>query len=144
MRVLFVGTPDFAVCSLENIIKSKHDVVGVITAPDKPKGRGMKMTMPEVKEYAISKNIPIFQPEKIKNNPKFIDEIKALNADIATVVVYGKILPKEFLDLFELGCINVHPSLLPKYRGAAPIQWAIINGDEKTGVCIMYLDERYG
>ena len=114
---------------------------GVITAPDKPKGRGMKMAMSDVKGYAISKNIPIFQPQKIRNNPEFIDEIKKLNADIAVVVVYGKILPKEFLDLFKLGVINVHPSLLPKYRGSAPIQWAIINGDEKTGVCIMYLDE---
>ena len=117
---------------------------GIVTAPDKPKGRGMKMAMPEVKEYAISKNIPIFQPQKIKNNPEFINQIKELNADICIVVVYGKILPKEFLDLFEFGTINVHPSLLPKYRGAAPIQWAIINGDEKTGVCIMYLDERNG
>lgn len=113
---------------------------GVITAPDKPKGRGMKMAMSEVKEYALEKNIPIFQPEKIRKNPEFIEEIKALNADIACVVVYGKILPKEFLDLFKFGCINVHPSLLPKYRGAAPIQWAIINGDEKTGICTMYLD----
>lgn len=113
---------------------------GVITAPDKPKGRGMKMAMSEVKEYALGKNLPIFQPEKIRKNPEFIEQIKALNADIACVVVYGKILPKEFLDLFKFGCINVHPSLLPKYRGAAPIQWAIINGDKKTGVCTMYLD----
>lgn len=98
------------------------------------------MAMSEVKEYALEKNLKIFQPEKIRKNPEFIEEIKALNADIACVVVYGKILPKEFLDLFKYGCINVHPSLLPKYRGAAPIQWAIINGDEKTGVCTMYLD----
>ena len=102
------------------------------------------MSMSEVKEYAISKNIPVFQPQKIKNNSEFIDEIKKLKADIAVVVVYGKILPKEFLNLFKFGVVNVHPSLLPKYRGAAPIQWAIINGDEKTGVCIMYLDERNG
>lgn len=113
---------------------------GVITAPDKPKGRGMKLAMSEVKEYSLEKNIPIFQPEKIRNNPDFIEEIRNLHADIGVVVVYGKILPKEFLDLFEYGCINVHPSLLPKYRGAAPIQWAIINGDQKTGVCTMYLD----
>lgn len=98
------------------------------------------MAMSEVKEYALEKNLKIFQPEKIRKNLEFIEEIKALNADIACVVVYGKILPKEFLDLFKYGCINVHPSLLPKYRGAAPIQWAIINGDEKTGVCTMYLD----
>lgn len=140
MRVLFVGTPDFARDSLKEVISAGHEVVGVVTAPDKPKGRGMKMAMSEVKEYALEKNIPVFQPEKIRKNPEFIEQIKKLNADIACVVVYGKILPKEFLDLFKNGCINVHPSLLPKYRGAAPIQWAIINGDEKTGVCTMYLD----
>lgn len=140
MRVLFVGTPDFAKESLEAVIKAGFEVVGVVTAPDKPKGRGMKMAMSDVKKYALENNLKVFQPEKIRKNPEFIEEIKALNADIACVVVYGKILPKEFLDLFKFGCINVHPSLLPKYRGAAPIQWAIINGDEKTGVCTMYLD----
>ena len=113
---------------------------GVVTAPDKPKGRGMNLSESDVKKYAKSKNIKIFQPEKIRKNPEFIEEIRALNADIACVVVYGKILPKSFLDLFPEGCVNVHPSLLPKYRGAAPIQWAIINGDKKTGVCTMYLD----
>lgn len=140
MRVLFVGTPDFAKESLEALIKDGQEIVGVITAPDKPKGRGMKMAMSEVKEFALKNNLKIFQPNKIKNNPEFIEEIKALNADIACVVVYGKLLPKEFLDLFKYGVVNVHPSLLPKYRGAAPIQWAIINGDDKTGVCTMYLD----
>lgn len=140
MRVLFVGTPDFALESLEAVINAGHEVVAVVTAPDKPKGRGMKMAMSEVKTYAIANNIPVFQPEKIRKNPEFIDEIRALNADIACVVVYGKILPKEFLDSFKHGCINVHPSLLPKYRGATPIQSAIINGDEITGVCTMYLD----
>jgi methionyl-tRNA formyltransferase len=140
LKILFVGTPDFAVVSLDSIVKAGHEIVGVITAPDKPKGRGMKLAMSEVKEYSLEKNIPIFQPEKIRNNPDFIEEIRNLHADIGVVVVYGKILPKEFLDLFEYGCINVHPSLLPKYRGAAPIQWAIINGDQKTGVCTMYLD----
>ncbi len=140
MKILFVGTPDFAVVSLDSIVKAGHEIVGVITATDKPKGRVMKLAMREVKEYSVEKNIPIFQPEKIRNNPDFIEEIRNLHADIGVVVVYGKILPKEFLDLFEYGCINVHPSLLPKYRGAAPIQWAIINGDQKTGVCTMYLD----
>ena len=100
----------------------------------------MNLAESDVKKYAISKNIKVFQPEKIRKNPNFIKEIEDLNADIACVVVYGKILPKSFLDLFPKGCINVHPSLLPKYRGAAPIQWAIINGDKKTGVCTMYLD----
>ena len=140
MRVLFVGTPDFALESLEAIIDAGHDICGVVTAPDKPKGRGMKMAMSEVKEYAIAHNIPVYQPEKIRKNIDFLNEIKALNADIACVVVYGKLLPKAFLDLFEYGCINAHPSLLPKYRGSAPIQWAIINGDKKTGVCTMCLD----
>ena len=100
----------------------------------------MNLAESDVKNYANSKNIKVFQPEKIRKNPEFIEEIKSLNADIACVVVYGKILPKDFLELFPKGCINVHPSLLPKYRGAAPIQWAIINGDKKTGVCTMYLD----
>ena len=141
MKILFVGTPDFAVVSLKKLIEEgSHEIVGVITAPDKPKGRGMAMTESDVKIYAKSQNIKVFEPEKIRKNPEFIEEIKALNADIACVVVYGKILPKEFLDLFPNGCINVHPSLLPKYRGAAPIQWAIMNGDKKTGVCTMYLD----
>ncbi len=98
------------------------------------------MAQSDVKLFASSKNIKVFQPEKIRKNPEFIEEIRALKADIACVVVYGQILPKSFLDLFPKGCINVHPSLLPKYRGAAPIQWAIINGDKKTGVCTMYLD----
>lgn len=140
MRVLFVGTPDFARESLQAIEKAGHEICGVITAPDKPKGRGMQMAISEVKEYALSKGYKIFQPEKIRKNPEFIEEIKSLNADIACVVVYGKILPLSFLEIFKHGCINVHPSLLPKYRGSAPIQWAIINGDEKTGVCTMYLD----
>lgn len=141
MRIVFVGTPDFAVVSLKAIIEDgKHEIVGVITAEDKPKGRGMAMAQSEVKQYAQAKGIPVFQPEKIRKNPEFIEEIKALNADIACVVVYGQILPKSFLEIFPKGCINVHPSLLPKYRGAAPIQWAIINGDKETGVCTMYLD----
>jgi len=140
MKVLFVGTPDFALESLKAIIDAGHEIVGVVTAPDKPKGRGMKMAMSDVKVYAVAHNLPVFQPEKIRKNPDFINEIKALKADIACVVVYGKILPKSFLDLFEFGVINVHPSLLPKYRGSAPIQWAIINGDKTTGVCTMYLD----
>lgn len=100
----------------------------------------MNLSESDVKIFSKSKNLKIFQPEKVRKNPELIEEIKALNADIACVVVYGKILPKEFLDLFPKGCINVHPSLLPKYRGAAPIQWSIINGDRETGVCTMYLD----
>ena len=140
MKVLFVGTPDFARESLIAIENAGHEIVGIVTAEDKPKGRGMQMAMSEVKEYALSKGYKIFQPQKIRKNPEFIEEIKNLNADIACVVVYGKILPASFINLFKNGCVNVHPSLLPKYRGAAPIQWAIINGDTKTGVCTMYLD----
>ena len=141
MKILFVGTPDFAVTSLKAIIdEGKHEIVGVITAPDKPKGRGMALAESDVKRYALEHNLKVFQPEKIRKNPELIEEIRKLDADIGVVVVYGKLLPKEFLDLFPKGCINVHPSLLPKYRGAAPIQWAIINGDKETGVCTMYLD----
>lgn len=141
MKILFVGTPDFAVVSLNELIKDgRNEIVGVVTAPDKPKGRGMSLAESDVKKFAKTKNIKIFQPEKVKKNPELIEEIKKLNPDIACVVVYGKLLPKEFLDIFPKGCVNVHPSLLPKYRGSAPIQWAIINGDKKTGVCTMYLD----
>lgn len=141
MRILFVGTPDFAVVSLKALLESgKHEIVGVITAQDKPKGRGMQMAESDVKQYAKAHNIKIFQPEKVRKNPELLQELKELNADIACVVVYGQILPKSFLELFPKGCINVHPSLLPKYRGAAPIQWALINGDKETGVCTMYLD----
>lgn len=140
MKVLFMGTPDFASESLKCLVEEGHDVIGVVTNKDKPKGRGMKMSYSPVKEYAIEKNIPIYQPEKVKNNVEFIDEIKELNPDVICVVAYGKILPKEILDIPKYGCINVHASILPKYRGAAPIQWAVLNGDRKTGVTTMYMD----
>ncbi len=142
MKILFMGTPDFAKESLEKIINSGHEVVGVVAPPDRPKGRGMKMIACPVKEFAIEKKLKIFQPEKIVNNKEFKNEIKALNPDIICVVSYGKILPKSFLEIPKKGCINVHPSLLPKYRGAAPIQWAILNGDKTTGVTIMYMNEK--
>ena len=140
LNILFMGTPDFAKESLEAIYNKGHKFLGVVTNPDKPKGRGMKMIASPVKEFAIQKNISIYQPEKIRKNQEFIDEIKLLKPDIICVVAYGKILPKEILDIPRLGCINVHGSLLPKYRGAAPIQWAILNGDKKTGVTTMYMD----
>lgn len=140
MKILFMGTPDFASESLKCLVEEGHDVIGVVTNKDKPKGRGMKMSYSPVKEYAIEKNIPIYQPEKVKNNVEFIDEIKELNPDVICVVAYGKILPKEILDIPKYGCINVHASILPKYRGAAPIQWAVLNGDRKTGVTTMYMD----
>ena len=141
MRVLFMGTPDFAEESLKSLVEANYDVIGVVTNPDKPKGRGMKMVASPVKEYAEEKGLKIYQPEKVRKNVEFIEEIKNLNPDVICVVAYGKILPKEILEIPRLGCINVHGSLLPKYRGAAPIQWAVINGDEVTGITTMYMDE---
>lgn len=140
MNIVFMGTPDFAEKSLEKIYEAGHKIIGVVTNPDRPKGRGMKMIASPVKEYAISKNIPVYQPEKVKNNPEIIEKIKELNPEVICVVAYGKILPKEILEIPKLGCINVHGSLLPKYRGAAPIQWAVLNGDKTTGVTTMYMD----
>ena len=141
MKVLFMGTPDFAQESLKSLIEANYDVIGVVTNPDKPKGRGMKMVASPVKEYALENNLKIYQPERIRKNVEFIEEIKNLNPDVICVVAYGKILPKEILEIPRLGCINVHASLLPKYRGAAPIQWAVLNGDKTTGITTMYMDE---
>lgn len=140
MKVVFMGTPDFAKESLEAIYNAGHEILGVVTNPDKPKGRGMKMVASPVKEFAMEKGLKIYQPLKVKNNEEFIKEIKALDPDVICVVAYGKILPKEILDIPKLGCINVHGSLLPKYRGAAPIQWAVLNGDKTTGITTMYMD----
>ena len=140
MKIVFMGTPDFAEESLKAIYASGHEIVGVVTNPDRPKGRGMKMIPSPVKEFAIEKNLKIYQPEKIKNNEEFINELKNLKPDIICVVAYGKILPKEILDIPQYGCINVHASLLPQYRGSAPIQWAVLNGDQITGVTTMYMD----
>ena len=141
MRIIFMGTPDFARDSLDAIYNAGHEILAVVTNIDKPKGRGMKMIYTPVKEFAIEKNIEILQPEKVKNNQEFIDRLRNLNPDVLCVVAYGKILPREVLDIPKYGAINVHASLLPKYRGAAPIQWSIINGDKETGVCTMYMDE---
>ena len=141
MRVLFMGTPDFAKVSLEALNNAGFEIVGVVTNQDKPKGRGMKMIPSPVKEFATLYNMPIYQPLKIRDNIEFLEEIKSLNPDVICVVAYGKILPKELLDIPKLGCINVHGSLLPKYRGAAPIQWAVLNGDKTTGITTMYMDE---
>lgn len=140
MKIVFMGTPDFAKESLEALYNAKYEILAVVTNPDRPKGRGMKMIASPVKEFALEKGIKIYQPEKVRNNEKFISEIKALKPDVICVVAYGKILPKEILEIPSKGCINVHGSLLPKYRGAAPIQWAILNGDKKTGVTTMYMD----
>ena len=140
LNILFMGTPDFAKESLEAVYNAGHNILGVVTNPDRPKGRGMKMIASPVKEFAIEHNFPVMQPLKIRNNTEFIDKLKELNPDVICVVAYGKILPKEVLDIPRLGCINVHGSLLPKYRGAAPIQWAVINGEKKTGITTMYMD----
>ena len=141
MKIIFMGTPDFAKESLQAIYEANHEILGVVTNPDRPKGRGMKMVASPVKEFAISKQLPVYQPEKIRNNNEFIEKMKNLKPDVIVVVAYGKILPKEILEIPPLGCINVHASLLPKYRGAAPIQWAVLNGDRTTGVTTMYMDE---
>ena len=140
MKIVFMGTPDFAEVSLDAVYNAGYKIEAVVTNPDKPKGRGMKLISSPVKEYAVSKNIPVYQPAKIKNNEEFINQIKSLEPDVICVVAYGKILPKEILDIPKLGCINVHGSLLPKYRGAAPIQWAVLNGDKTTGITTMYMD----
>ena len=140
LNVLFMGTPDFAEESLKAIYNAGYNILGVVTNPDRPKGRGMKMMASPVKEFAIEKNIPVYQPEKVRKNEEFIEIVKNLKPDVICVVAYGKILPKEILDIPELGCINVHGSLLPEYRGAAPIQWAVLNGDKTTGVTTMYMD----
>ena len=136
-----MGTPDFAKESLESIFDAGHNIIGVVTNPDKPKGRGLKMMASPVKEFALEKNLKIYQPVKVKNNEEFINEIKDLKPDVICVVAYGKILPKDILEIPKYGCINVHASLLPKYRRAAPIQWAVINGEKTTGVTTMYMDE---
>lgn len=141
LKILFMGTPDFAQESLKSIYNAGFEIIGVVTNPDKPKGRGMKLAYSPVKEYALEKNLKIYQPIKIKNNTEFLDEIKTLAPDVICVVAYGKILPKEILEIPKLGCINVHGSLLPKYRGAAPIQWAVLNGDKTTGITTMYMNE---
>ena len=140
MRIVFMGTPDFAKESLEAVYNSKNEVLAVVTNPDKPKGRGMKMIASPVKEFALEKNLKIYQPTKVRNNTEFIEEIKTLNPDLLCVVAYGKILPKELLDIPRYGAINVHGSLLPEYRGAAPIQWAVLNGDKRTGITTMFMD----
>lgn len=140
LNILFMGTPDFARDSLEAVYNAGYNILGVVTNPDRPKGRGMKLVASPVKEFALEKKLEIFQPEKVKKNEEFINQIKSMNPDVICVVAYGKILPKEILDIPKLGCINVHGSLLPKYRGAAPIQWAVLNGDKTTGVTTMYMD----
>ena len=133
-----MGTPDFAVASLRRLVEDGHEVVGVFTQPDKPKNRGMKLTFSPVKEYALTQDLPVYQPLKMRDG-EALGILRELAPELIVVAAYGKILPQEILDLPQYGCINVHSSLLPKYRGAAPINWAILNGDTVTGVSIMYM-----
>ncbi|MCU6748221.1 methionyl-tRNA formyltransferase [Faecalicatena acetigenes] len=140
MRVIFMGTPDFSVGTLEALLHAGHEVCLVVTQPDKPKGRGKQMQFSPVKETALKYQIPVFQPKKIRDK-ECVEELRKYNADVMVVIAFGQILPKEILTLTPYGCINVHASLLPKYRGAAPIQWAIINGEQVTGVTTMQMDE---
>lgn len=140
MKIVFMGTPEFAVPSLEQLVKDGHQVVGVFTQPDKPKGRGYKLVAPPVKEKAMEYGIPVYQPEKMRDG-KALEILQGLAPELIVVVAYGKILPKDILQLPPRGCINVHGSLLPKYRGAGPIQWSVINGEAVTGVTTMYMGE---
>lgn len=140
MRVIFMGTPDFAVGTLQAIYEAGHEVCLVVTQPDKPKGRGHVMQYTPVKEYAVSKGIEVFQPVKIREQ-ETMEKLKSYQADICVVAAFGQILPKELLEMCPYGCINVHASLLPKYRGAAPIQWVIIDGEKESGVTIMQMNE---
>ena len=132
LRIVFMGTPDFAVASLDALVQAGYNIVGVITAPDKPAGRGMKLTESAVKKYAVEKNLRILQPEKLKN-PQFIKELSELKADLQIVVAF-RMLPEIVWNMPPLGTVNLHGSLLPQYRGAAPIHWAVINGEKETGV----------
>jgi len=140
MRIIYFGTPEFAVPSLQALIESGEEVIAVITRTDKLKGRGHKLSLPPVKELALSRGIPVIQPSGIRT-PAFLYEMAKLSPDIIVVVAYGRIIPPALLKLPPLGCVNVHASLLPHYRGAAPIQWALINGEEKTGITTMFMDE---
>lgn len=139
MRIIFMGTPDFSVPCLKALVNSKHQVVGVFTQPDKPKGRGYELAPPPVKVCALENNLNVYQPKSMRDG-EALEIINLLNADLIIVVAFGKILPKEVLESVKYGCINIHASLLPKLRGAAPIQWSILNGDSETGVTSMQMD----
>ncbi len=140
MRVVFMGTPDFAVGTLNALLQSRHQVVAVVTQPDKPKGRGKAMQFTPVKEVAVRAEIPVLQPKRVRE-PEVVEEIRQFHPDVIVVVAFGQLIPKAILDMPQYGCVNVHASLLPKYRGAAPIQWAVIDGEEKSGVTTMQMDE---
>ena len=138
MRILFMGTPEFAVASLRRLVEDGHEICGVFTQPDKPKNRGHKLMQPPVKEYALTKGLAVYQPLQVRDADT-LELVQSLSPDLIVVAAYGKVLPEEILDTPQYGSINVHSSLLPKYRGAAPINWAILNGETETGVSIMYM-----
>jgi methionyl-tRNA formyltransferase len=141
MKIIFLGTPEFAVPSLKSIFQSKHELLAVVTVPDKEQGRGRKISFSPVKEFALKNNIPIYQPEKLKGNEEFVKQMRELNPDLFVVVAF-RILPKEVFQIPKYGSFNLHASLLPKYRGAAPIQWALINGETETGLTTFKLAEK--
>ncbi|MEZ3434315.1 MAG: methionyl-tRNA formyltransferase [Lachnospiraceae bacterium] len=140
MKVIFMGTPELSVGTLEALVEAGHDVVLAVTQPDKPKGRGKEIQLTPVKRAALAHGIPVYQPKKIRD-PQCIRELEKYEADVMVVIAFGQILPKEILEMTPFGCINVHASLLPKYRGAAPIQWAVIDGEKSSGVTTMQMDE---
>ena len=141
MRILFMGTPDFALASLQALVEAGHEVCAVFTQPDKPARRGMKLTKSPVKLYAEEKGLPVFQPARVKGDPELVESVRALAPELGVAVAYGKLLPKEILEAPRHGFINVHGSLLPQYRGAAPIQWTVLNGEKTAGVSTMFLCE---
>jgi methionyl-tRNA formyltransferase len=141
MKIVFMGTPDFAIPSLKILIENNHNILAVVTTPDKERGRGQKITFTAVKQFAIENNIPVYQPEKLKGNNEFVEQMKGLNPDLFVVVAF-RILPKEIFEIPKHGSFNLHGSYLPKYRGAAPIQWALINGDTETGLTTFKLAEK--
>jgi len=141
VRIIFWGTPEYSIASLDIFIKSKHEVVAVVSQPDKKRSRGNKLISSPVKSFAEQESIKIYTPEKIRGNIHFINELKSLSCDLFIVIAYGKILPKEILEIPKFGCWNAHASLLPRWRGAAPIQWSLIKDDEFTGVGIMKMNE---
>ena len=140
MKIVFMGTPDFAVPTLEALYQSRHEVAAVVTQPDKPKGRGKAMAMPPVKEKALEYGIPVYQPVRVRKDEAFFEELTKIQPDVIVVIAFGQILPERILNLPKYGCINIHASLLPKYRGAAPIQWAVIDGEKESGVTTMMMD----
>ncbi len=140
LRVVYMGTPEFAVPALRAILESDHDVVGVFTNPDRPSGRGKRVAMSPVKECAVEHGVPVYQPQRVRGNDEALEQLRAWEPDVVVVTAYGQILPQAILDVPRLGCVNIHASLLPKYRGAAPLNWCIIRGEEETGITTMLME----